>query len=53
MRKEERINEVFKNSKEIQYSDQISEIGNEFSLMSYPKKSFANCIKDYKVKPIP
>lgn len=52
MRKEERIYEVYKNSKEIQYSDQVSEMGYEMSLMSNPKKSFANCIKDYKIKPI-
>jgi hypothetical protein len=48
MRKEERINEVYRNSKEIQYSDQISEMGYDYSTSSIPKKSFASCIKTYK-----
>lgn len=49
MRKEERINEVYRNSKEIQYSDQISEFGYDHSTSFMPKKSFASCIKKCKI----
>lgn len=49
MRKEERINEVYRNSKEIQYSDQVSEMGFDQSTSSIPKKSFASCIQNYKI----